>query len=216
MNRFETRNAFLFRLAALLLLGVLLTMRLFTALPARYSSNASDSDDVDIALQAIAATEQTGTTKFEFKVNGNNTLGTYQFKVTNKTAQGVCEVSMKYSVMISLPDPLVLEACTIKFDGTKLVPGSANASNGNKDYTFACSKTFTAGNWEVGPEHKVTVEFIDSYLPSDSYNYVDVNSNFYIPSGGLTEDQKQELQSVGSAIFYSNNIKIYIISEQID
>ena len=117
MNRFETRNAFLFRLAALLLLGVLLTMRLFTALPARYSSNATGSSgDVGIALQTIGVTGQTGTTKFEFKVNGNNTLGTYQFNVTNKTAQGVCEVSMKYSVMISLPDPLVLEACTIKFD----------------------------------------------------------------------------------------------------
>ena len=215
MNRAETRNAFLFRLVAFLLLSVLLTMRLFAGVPARYSSNASGSDTTNIALQAIAVTGTSGTSNFAFKVNGTNTSGSYKFKVTNKTTQGICDVAMKYSVMISLPDPLVLEACKIKFDGTELIPDSTNASNGNKDYTFNCSTTFQAGVEKTGPEHTVTVEFISSYLPTDSFNYVDVNSNFVL-SDPPTQGELNELTAVGSAVFYSNNIKIYIISEQID
>lgn len=210
MNRFETRNAFLFRLAALLLLGVLLTMRLFAGLPARFSSSATGPDDVGIALQAIAVTDITGNPDFVFTsgTNVGTTTQTYEFKVTNKTAQGVCEVDMGYKVMISLPDPIMFKACKIKF-GTKELSQADEKSADGKDYIFHCDTTFEAGVESISPVHTVTVTFDSSQLPNDSFNYIDVNSHFANPDSN-------KLAEIGNAIFYSNNIEIFVISEQID
>ena len=210
MNRFETRNAFLFRLAALLLLGVLLTMRLFAGLPARFSSSATGSSgDVGIALQAIAVTGIDGTPDFVFQAGTSVAASApYKFKVTNKTAQGICEVDMKYKVMISLPGPIMFSACKIYFDG-KLLSEAPEKSADGKDYIFPCTTTFKAGIESTGPEHKVTVAFDSSQLPNDSFNYIDVNSHFANPDSN-------KLAEIGNAIFYSNNIEIFVISEQID
>ena len=202
MNRFETRNAFLFRLAALLLLGVLLTMRLFAGLPARFSSSATGPDDVGIALYAVSTAKTAGNTKMEF-TKGTAATKTYSFKVRNYTANDkICEVAMKYSIRITMPN-----TPNNSFTISKMTKGGTDITskltkNGNiYTYTDNANK-FTAGTKTDSPEYVVTVSFTGNI---GNFTYVDVNAEALSSS-----------VSIDTTALYTASVKIDVISEQID
>lgn len=214
MNQSEKRNLMLFRVVAFLLLAVLLTMRLASGIPARYaSSSPSTPSEVDIALQAISATEKNGDTELNFTYGANTSYTPYSFKVTNTNANGdvVCEVSMRYSIVITLPAPFMdLGVGTKDCFTIKLTRNGAEVpltTTDNKVFTYTEPEfTFKAGTKEVSP-HVYAVSIIYDNTAFDGFTYVDVNNRI---------DKEKDPTPPNNTLYYLRNIRVDIVSEQID
>ena len=213
MNQSEKRNLMLFRVVAFLLLAVLLTMRLASGIPARYaSSSPSTPSEVDIALQAISATGQAGDTELNFTYGANTSYEAYSFQVTNTNANGkVCEVSMRYSIVITLPAPFMdLGTDTADCFTIKLTRNGAEVpltTTDNKVFTYTEPEfTFKAGTEAVSP-HVYAVSIIYDNTAFDGFTYVDVNNRI---------DKEKDPTPPNNTLYYLRNIRVDIVSEQID
>ena len=195
MNRRDKRNTFIFRVAAGLLLAVLLTMRLFAGVPARYSSTSDASDSARVARYALTVT---GNATKEVVINhqsGNSVSGNYTFTVSNVNANSeVCEVAMRYTVRVTLPSPL-LEPVSLTLNGN----APTSVTNGGKTLTFNGNTTFDPTQPKTFTE-TLTFTVASSY---DGNTYVDFNQvNTTVPTS--------------TAIYYLDGINVDVISEQID
>ncbi len=192
MNRTQQRNEVLFRIVAVLLLAVLLTMRMFAGVPARYISRAEGLDSARVARYAVTVTP--GSTAVSMTYSGSAVTGTYSFTVKNQNANGqVCEVKTGYQVIVTLPSPLV-SGMTITLGGA--APTSVSADK--KTYTFNGTKTFEAG---VAATQTESLQF-NLTSSFKGFNYVDVNQN--------------STSRNNTALYYLDNIKVDVISTQID
>ena len=219
MNQSEKRNTRIFRLAALLLLGVLLTTRMLGGIPARFSSNATGQDSAGIALYVVAAkqTSDAGTETMQFQ-KGTSASKSYSFKVTNYIDETKpCEVAMTYSIRFTVPDspwgnnnPLTVTKVTRGgTDITSQVKPQADATTWIYKVTDN-SNTFAAGVASESPVYTVTVSYTSDVI--GTFTYIDVNTEALSSSTNPSDN----VVSIPNTAIYTASVKIDIISEQVD
>jgi len=194
VNQSENRNTLIFRIAAGLLLAVLLTMRMFAGVPARYSTNAQGSDGARVARYALTVTESANKNLVLDCTNGKDVSGNYTFTVSNRNANGVCEVAMDYRVVVTLPSAL-LQGMTLTLGGN----AAESITNGGKTHIFNGNTTFSAGVEKTFTE-TLTFTVTSAY---DGFTYVDLN-------------QVSQTVPTTTAVYYLDGIQIDVVSEQID
>lgn len=197
MKRVEKQNNLLFRVAAVLLLGVLLTMRLFAGLPARYTTNSEGSDGARVARYALTVQAVTpNVTKHTvYFSNEKDDSKDFLFTVTNKNAKSdVCEVALRYTVHVTVPAPLAPEV-TLRLNGAD----ATSIVNDGTTYVFDQGKTFQ-------PSQLHTYEETLSFVVTSEYDgmtYIDFN-------------QKRAGLSSAYSVYFMDPFIIDVVATQID
>lgn len=105
---------------------------------AKMVSTASGSDSAQVAAFIVEAGEGTPS-NLKIDCNEENKTATYAFAVTNTKDGKTAEVSVKYDLIVTLPEALPA-GVTMTVNGN-----AASASADNKTFTFTNAGTFPAG-----------------------------------------------------------------------
>lgn len=134
MEEYKKTAPTLWRLACALLFLVLLSMRLGTGIPARYSTSANDSDGARVAVFASDVVQ----TEISLSDILPGTEKHFSLTVTNQKNEKVCEVAQQYTVSVTTQNNLPLTVAIYsdseyqaKVDTNGVVTGTFAAAEGS-------------------------------------------------------------------------------------
>ena len=152
--------------AAVLLLAVYVTSMLTAAPLAKYATNVTGSDTIQVAKFGVETTAGENTS---LELNTTSTEATYTFSVSNaKDGTLINEVTTDYDVVVTLPQKIDNVDLTLK-NGETSVEGTT--SSDGKTYTFE-----NAGRFEpaTATTQTLTLTFTLDDEPTDTVTYSDI------------------------------------------